>query len=88
MSWAAEELKAAELGDKRRNKRLIKIVEDLASSPEESIPQASRDAAAVQGAYDFFDNPRIKASDILAAHTKSTIERAKQNSLVLAIQDT
>lgn len=88
MSWAAEELKAAELGDKRRNKRLIKIVEDLAACPEESIPQASRDAAAVQGAYDFFDNPRIKASDILAAHTKSTIERAKQNSLVLAIQDT
>ncbi|MFB2917229.1 MULTISPECIES: transposase DNA-binding-containing protein, partial [Aerosakkonema] len=88
MSWAAEELKHAELGDKRRNKRLIKIVEDLAACPEESIPQASRDAAAVQGAYDFFDNPRIKASDILAAHTKSTIERAKQNSLVLAIQDT
>lgn len=27
MSWAAEELKTANLGDKRRNRRLIKIVE-------------------------------------------------------------
>jgi hypothetical protein len=27
MSWAAEELKTASLRDKRRNRRLIKIVE-------------------------------------------------------------
>ncbi len=27
MSWAAEELKTASLTDKRRNKRLIKILE-------------------------------------------------------------
>jgi hypothetical protein len=31
MSWAAEELKTANLGDKRRNQRLIKIVEDLSA---------------------------------------------------------
>lgn len=30
MSWAAEELKTANLGDKRRNRRLIKIVEVIA----------------------------------------------------------
>jgi hypothetical protein len=27
MSWAAEELKGANLGDKRRNRRLVKVVE-------------------------------------------------------------
>jgi hypothetical protein len=31
MSWAAEELKTADLGDKRRNQRLIKIVEAVVS---------------------------------------------------------
>ncbi len=30
MTWAKEELVRADLGDKRRNKRLVKIVEDLA----------------------------------------------------------
>ena len=29
MTWAESELAQADLGDKRRNKRLIKIVEDL-----------------------------------------------------------
>jgi hypothetical protein len=35
MSWAAEELKTVDLGDKRRNRRLIKIVEDLSAMPQE-----------------------------------------------------
>ena len=40
-SWATEELKYAALPDKRLNKRLIKIVENLAGQPHASIPQAS-----------------------------------------------
>ncbi|MBD2438784.1 IS4 family transposase [Nostoc sp. FACHB-110] len=88
MSWAADELEGAELGDKRRNRRLIKVVEDLAMQPNESVPQASRDAAAMQGIYEFWANPRIKAAEILSAHTSSTVERIKGHSIVLAIQDT
>jgi hypothetical protein len=40
MSWATEELKTANLGDKRRNQRLIKIVEDLSAMPHASVTQA------------------------------------------------
>ncbi len=40
MSWASEELSGADLGDHRRNKRLVTIVEDLAAQPNESVPQA------------------------------------------------
>lgn len=36
--WAALELKQADLGDKRRNQRLVKIVEDLATQPSSSVP--------------------------------------------------
>ena len=42
MSWVSEELKYVDLGDKRRNQRLVRIVEDLSSQPEQSVPQASR----------------------------------------------
>lgn len=59
MSWVAEELRDVDLGDVRRNRRLIQIVEDLAGSPESSVPLASRDRAALQGIYDFWSNPRI-----------------------------
>jgi hypothetical protein len=88
MSWAAEELKTASLGDKRRNKRLIKIVEDLSAMPIASVTQAARDGAAVQGTYEFWGNVRVKASGILAAHRDSTLERVSAQSIVLAVQDT
>jgi hypothetical protein len=41
MSWASRELSQANLGDERRNRRLVRIVEDLAASPESSVPLAS-----------------------------------------------
>ncbi len=88
MSWAAEELKGVDLGDKRRNQRLITIVEDLSAQPNESVTQASRDAAAVQGVYEFWANPRIKAEAIISSHASSTVERIKEHQTILAIQDT
>ncbi len=87
MSWVEQELSGANLGDKRRNKRLVKIVSDLAAQPNESVPQASRDNAAMQGTYEFWGNRRIEASQIIAAHTTSTIERIKEHQVVLALQD-
>ena len=66
MSWAKEELSGADLGDRRRNKRLIKIVEDLAAKSNESEPHASRDEAAMQATYEFWGNKRIKSSSIIA----------------------
>ena len=88
MSWAAEELKTACLGDKRRNQRLIKIVEDLSAMPQASVTQAARDEAAVQGTYEFWANVRVKATEILAAHRDSTLERVAAQEIVLAVQDT
>ena len=89
MSWAESELSRADLGDKRRNKRLVTIVEDLVAQPNESVPQASRDNAAMQGTYEFWANRRIEASSIISAHTAATIERIKlhKHKVVLAIQD-
>ena len=86
--WAAEELKYADLGDRRRNKRLEKIVSDLAEQPNASIPQACGDWAATQAAYDFWANPRVKAEGIRDCHQQSTIERVKKHETILAIQDT
>ena len=87
MTWAKEELSRADLGDKRRNRRLIKIVEDLVEQPNESVPQASRDNAAMQGMYEFWANRRIKVSEIIEAHTVATIERIQKYERILVIQD-
>ena len=87
-NWAAQELKQADLGDQRRNKRLIRIVEDLAQQPTSSVPQACGSIAATSAAYDFWSSPYFQPSDIRFSHIASTIERIKQNDIVLAIQDT
>lgn len=87
-TWAAIELQTADLGDVRRNRRLVHLVEDLAARPDSSVPQASRDAASTQAAYDFWQSPHVKPEAILAGHHNSTRERVKQQSIVLAIQDT
>lgn len=56
MRWASEELMYTNLGDMRLNGSLVMIVKDLMSSPESSVPQASRFATALQGMYDFWSN--------------------------------
>jgi hypothetical protein len=88
MSWAAEELSGVSLGDERRNRRLVKIVEDLSAGVGKSIPQASRDEAAMQGMYDFWANRRVSAEAILAGHRASAIARISREGVVLAFQDT
>lgn len=88
MSWATEELASANLGDSRRNQRLIKIVEDLAGQPETSVVQASRDEAALEGMYHFWSSPYIKPERIIEAHIGSAIKRIEKEEMVLAIQDT
>ncbi len=87
-AWAEKELQYAQLGDERRKKRLIRIVTDLAAQPNASVAQASGGVAATQAAYEFWKSPYIKPEAIASSHQKSTLERVKQQSIVIAIQDT
>jgi hypothetical protein len=86
--WASVELKQADLGDARRTKRLIRIVEDLSAQPASSVPQACGNIAATTAAYDFWNSPYFQPDDIRNAHIKSTIKRIKEHDVILAIQDT
>jgi hypothetical protein len=40
MSWAAEEFKDIDLGDRRQDKRAVLLAERMAAKPLASIPQA------------------------------------------------
>ena len=64
-SWAAEELKHVDLKDARLNKRLVKMVEDLSSKPETSVPQACETWSATKGAYNFWGNVKVTRQAIL-----------------------
>ena len=86
--WAAEELQYADLGDRRRKKRLISIVENLTSQLSTSVQQSSANLAAASATSDFWNSPYFHPSDLIAAQAKSTVERIKEHQIVWAVQDT
>jgi Transposase DNA-binding/Transposase Tn5 dimerisation domain len=88
--WSSLELRHVDLGDRRLNRRLVKLVDDLLAAPEASVPQASGDWAATKAAYRFWDNPRVDPGDIRAAHRNVTLERldGHRDGPILAVQDT
>jgi Transposase DNA-binding/Transposase Tn5 dimerisation domain len=88
MSWVAEELAGLELGDARRNRRLIQLVEDLAAQPTASIPLASGGWAETKAAYRLLNNPALDWRDLLEVHTVRTGERLQGHPVVLCLQDT
>jgi hypothetical protein len=86
-SWIVNETMGAELKDKRLNKRLTTLVEQLAAQPTASIPQACGDWANTKAAYNFFDNDRVSHEGILAGHRAQCLERVKEAGQVLVLQD-
>lgn len=50
MSWAQDEFKTLELGDRRLNARAVLLAERLTSKPTESIPNACLGWAETQAA--------------------------------------
>jgi hypothetical protein len=87
-SWVVAETAAADLGDQRRNQRLAKVLDRLASRPTVSIPAACRGWAETQAAYRFFDNDAVTEQSVLTPHRHASIQRIAQERVVLLLQDT
>lgn len=86
--WAEEEFGDADLGDLRRNARLVQLASVLGAHPSASLPDATDDPATLKAAYRFFANDNVRAEAMLAAHVSSTTRRLQAVPLVLAVQDT
>lgn len=85
--WAAEELAAADLGDRRLNERFVRLCDRLSETPEAPINQACGNWAETKAAYRFFGNPDVQVADILEPHRQMTARRAQAHQTILAIQD-
>jgi hypothetical protein len=88
-TWTRAEFSEVELGDSRLSDRLRKLTEALLANPELPINGAMNgEWAATKAAYRFFSNKKVTPHQVLLPHRQKTVERIKQNSVVLAIQDT
>lgn len=87
--WASREMQTVDLGDKRRNEGLTRLLSSMAAMPSKSIP------AAVNGghnettaAYRLFDNDALDFVNILQPHIDATYKRVAEQEVVVLAQDT
>ncbi len=83
MSWAEEEFRGIDLGDKRRDRRVIQLIERLAERPTASIPGACNGWAETQAAYRFLSGEAYEWMDILEPHRQCTRARMGEHCVVL-----
>jgi hypothetical protein len=88
MSWAEQEFADLELGDKRLERRLMKLAEAFSRQPSQSIPAACGGWADTRGAYRFFAHDEIGWDDILKPHWQNSAKRMAMHPVVLCLQDT
>ncbi len=86
--WAQSEFAFAELGDKRRNKRLVNIAQKLAANPGGTLPQAFPDWAELKAAYRFFSGGRATFDAVIGPHLERTRARCREPGEYLIIEDT
>lgn len=87
-NWVSEEIKTAAFGDKRLNKRFGDLLNTLSNAPNCSIPRACQSWEKTIAAYRFLNHENVTPNDILACHQHSTLERIKNEKIVLISQDT
>lgn len=86
--WAARLSAATDLPDRRLNLRLGAILEDFASRPTDSIPQAAGDWGQTKAVYRFLENERVTEAELSAGVARDTARLCQGHDVVLAVQDT
>jgi len=87
-SWADVEFSSADLGDRRLNRRIVRIAKSLAAAPKESIPSACDGLAETLAVYRFLDNEKVTLQKVLTPHVEQTCRRMRKHPVVLVAQDT
>jgi hypothetical protein len=86
--WAQNEFGIAQLGDRRRNRRLVKIATRLAANPGGTLPQAFPEWAELKAAYRFFEQKGVSFDAVVRAHLERTRMLCREPGEYLIIEDT
>lgn len=86
--WAQRELGAAELGDARLSRRLVRLLQRLGEQPGASIPAACCGAGETKAAYRLLSHEAVGWRDILGPHRLRSRQRMAGHGVVLCLQDT
>ena len=82
------EFVCANFNNKKLTKRLLKIVQSIASNITDSVSGCMQTWSETQAAYRFFANPKVTPEETLATHQEQTLLRMRGHETILLVQDT
>ncbi|MFY7866796.1 IS4 family transposase, partial [Roseateles sp.] len=88
--WAHNELGSIELGDSRRNRRMVKAFSQMLNAPGASIPQCSSSLAQAKAFYRLLNVETLTDTLLFEVQRQAVLRRAQASGcrVLLAIQDT
>jgi hypothetical protein len=86
--WAEVTFGTCELGDVRRNRRLVKLAQQVAARPDGSTPEQTESWGDCKAAYRLFNQDDVTFDAIIAPHCRQTRESCKPGDVKLIINDT
>ena len=85
--WVKREFARLDLGDERLNRRFKLIIAQLAKCCSKTLASSFSHWKQIKASYRFFDNRKVKESEMLSPHIEQTGERIKAHETVLLLQD-
>ena len=86
--WAEQEMGHAQLGDRRRTRRLVKVTMALAQNPNGTLPSTFTDWKDLRAAYRLLAEPDVTHDVIVAAHTQRVAQACQIPGEYLLVEDT
>lgn len=86
-AWAAEEFGSASLGDVRRQRRLVKIAEEVAKRPAGRITEVLPEGAARTAAFRLMENEEVSQAEIASAAHRACAGRSADQPFVFVPVD-
>src|SRR5258708_27497545 len=85
--WAEEEYGSAELGNRRRTARLVRVAAGVAARPSGHITSVFRSAAEREGAFRLVENDAVDAGQVARAAHEACAARGAEYSFVFVPVD-
>ena len=86
--WAAVEFGGAELGDRRRAPRLIRVAAALVGDPQGTLPGSFSGWAEAKAAYRLLEEPDVTYDQVIAPHRNRVRRACGQAGEYLLVEDT
>jgi len=86
--WAEQEMGHAQLGDRRRTQRLVKVTTALAQDPNGTLPSTFTDWKDLRAAYRLLAEPDVTHDAIAAPHIQRVAQACQVPGEYLLVEDT